>query len=284
MNPLLELAKNAVISYRTVTSSLRLLPEFIIIGTARSGTTSLYNYLVEHPNVSPALMKEVHYFDCNYAKGPAWYRAQFHSTPYKCYIETLYKRDTITGEASPYYMFHPNVPQRVAHLLPQVKLIALLRNPVERAFSHYCWEVAWGNEKLSLDEAIEHEAARIKIGEEKLVKGWSFNHRHFSYLSRGVYADQLERWFNYFPREQFLLIKSEDMYRDPAAIFKKTLEFLDIPPFEQRTIKKEFKKYNQQKFPIPRQMGPETRQRLVEIFRPHNERLYKLVGRNFGWE
>jgi hypothetical protein len=285
LNPLREMAKHSLISYRTATSAIRVLPDFIIIGTARSGTTSLYNYLVEHPGIAPALMKEVHYFDCNYHKGLSWYRAQFPSLPQKAYSEMLNKRRLITGEASPYYMFHPYVPQRIAKDLPNVKLIALLRNPVERTFSHYCWEVAWGNEKMSLEDAIEHEEERIRVGMDKLRTGDSFNYRHFSYLARSMYAQQLERWLEFFPREQLLLIKSEDMYKEPDRVFKETLAFLNIPPGELRPEQqKDYKTYNPQKLTAPQKMKPQTRQRLVEIFRPHNERLYTLVGRDFGWK
>jgi hypothetical protein len=263
---------------------MRLLPHFIIIGSARSGTTSLYNYLVKHPDIVPAQRKEVHFFDYNYQKGLSWYRGQFPALPYKYYVETIRKRDLITGEASPYYMFHPYTPQRVAQLLPGVKLIALLRNPVERAFSHYCWEVGWGNEHLPFEDAIEQEDERIQVGAQKLEKGTSFNHLHFSYVSRGKYAEQLEKWFAYFPQKQCLIIKSEDMYNNPANIFKQTLDFLHIPVRDPDIQTSRFMQYNSQKFPIHKKMAPETRQRLVEIFKPHNERLYNLFGRDFGWE
>jgi hypothetical protein len=139
MNLLRETAKNALMAYRTATSRLRLLPNFIIIGSARSGTTSLYNYLVQHPGIAPALRKEVHFFDYNYQRGCSWYQGQFPTHPYMHYMQTIHRQAMITGEASPYYLFHPYVPQRVAQLLPEIKLIALLRNPIERAFSHYCW-------------------------------------------------------------------------------------------------------------------------------------------------
>jgi hypothetical protein len=284
VNPLIEIARSAVISYRTVTSSIRLLPEFIIIGSARSGTTSLYNYLIKHPDIAPALQKEIHFFDYNYQKGLSWYRGQFPALPYKYYIETIHKRDLITGEASPYYLFHPYTPQRVAQLLPGVKLIALLRNPVERAFSHYCWEVDWGNEQLSFEDAIEQEEERIQMGAQKLENGMSFNHVHFSYISRGKYAEQLARWFEYFPREQCFIIKSEDMYNNPADIFKQTLDFLHIPMRDVDGQPTRFKQYNSQKFSTHKRMASEIRQHLSEIFKPHNEYLYNLLGRDFGWE
>ncbi len=284
MSPLLEIARNAILFYRETTSFMRLLPNFLIIGSARSGTTSLYNYLVKHPDITPALQKEIHFFDYNYQKGLSWYRGQFPSQPYKYYVETMHRRNLITGEASPYYLFHPYTPQRVAQLLPEVKLIALLRNPIERAFSHYWWEVSWGNEHLPFEDAIEQEEKRIQVGIQNLDKSMSFNHLHFSYIARGKYAEQLERWFKYFPREQCLIIKSEDMYSNPADIFKQTLNFLHIPMIDRYPHASSFKPYNGRKFNAYKKMATKMRERLIEIFKPHNERLYNLLGRDFGWK
>lgn len=284
MNPLIDTAKSAISIYRTATAPLRLLPDFIIIGAARAGTTSLYNYLIEHPNIAPASRKEVHFFDYNFQKGMAWYRGQFPYSVQKYYTENIRKRDFITGEASPYYMFHPNAAQRLAQFVPQAKLIVLLRNPVERAFSHYCWEVGWGEEKLSFEDAVASEEERIKMEAERLASRYCFNHQHFSYLARGLYADQLETWFTLFPREQFLILKSEDMYAEPAAIFKQTLAFLNVPFSESKVFKKEYKQYNQPKYSPPNKMDPVLRQRLIEYFKPHNQRLYQLLGRDFGWD
>ncbi|GHO91877.1 hypothetical protein KSF_019250 [Reticulibacter mediterranei] len=286
MNLLKETAKSALTAYRTVTSRLRLLPNFIIIGSARSGTTSLYNYLIQHPGIAPALHKEVHFFDYNYQRGFSWYRGQFPALPHMYYIQTIRRQIIITGEASPYYLFHPYVPQRVAQFLPEIKLIALLRNPIERAFSHYCWEVDWRNEHLSFEDALEQEEERMQGVIQTLAYGKSFPHLHFSYISRGQYAEQLERWFVCFPREQILIIKSEDMYNNPAAIFTQTLDFLHISSstIEVGNFKPEFKPYNGQKSSLHKKMLPATRQLLAERFQPDNERLYTLLGRDFGWK
>jgi hypothetical protein len=290
MNLLRETAKRALTTYRTATSGLRLLPSFIIVGSARSGTTSLYNYLVQHPGISPALHKEIHFFDYNYQRGFSWYQGQFPALPYIYYIQAIHGQTIITGEASPYYLFHPYAPQRVAQLLPEIKLIALLRNPIERAFSHYCWEVDWGNEQLSFEDALEQEEKRMQGAAPTLAYSKSFPHLHFSYISRGQYAEQLERWFACFPQEQILIIKSEDMYNDPAAIFTQTLDFLHISSSTIEVgncklhFKTDFKRYNGQKSPLHKTMQPATRQLLAERFQPDNERLYTLLGRDFGWK
>jgi hypothetical protein len=271
--------------YRTTTSPMRIMPDFIIIGVARAGTTSLYNYLIEHPNIGPAAKKEVHFFDYHYQKGMSWYRGHFPYSMRKYYEENIRKLDFITGEASPYYMYHPYAPERVAKALPQVKMIVLLRNPIERAFSHYAWEVSWGNETLSFEEAIDCEEERIQQDLPILAHHYGHNHQHFSYISRGLYADQLETWFKFFPKNQFLLLKSEDMYREPAAIYKQAIEFLGVPYVVPKGLAKEYKQYNQPKQASNSKvkLNPATRERLVEYYKPHNERLSALLGRDFTW-
>jgi hypothetical protein len=165
-----------------------------------------------------------------------------------------------------------------------VKLIVLLRNPVDRAYSHYYHEVAGGHETLSFAEAIEQEPERIGTEVEKLVHNEqyvSYNHRHFSYLARGIYIDQLQVWMNLFPREQFLLLKSEDFYADPAASLKQTLEFMHLPSIGIKEHKEEYQQLNYTK---PPKMDAGMRKHLIEYFKPHNARLYDYLGRDFGWD
>src|SRR5262245_43057221 len=120
-------ANQALKLYRRLTARLRVVPDFIIIGTQRGGTTSLYNNLIKHPCIVPAFKKEVHCFDVNFRKGISWYQTHFPSYIEK-YLRKAHAKDFVTGEASPYYMFHPHVPRRIAEMVPKVKLIALLRN------------------------------------------------------------------------------------------------------------------------------------------------------------
>ena len=278
--------------YRMSTSQVRLLPDFIIIGTQRGGTTSLYYYLTEHPGIARALMKEVHFFDDNFREGLNWYRAQFPSSLQKYYAERIRKEHFITGESSPYYLFYPPAPKRISALVPQAKLIVLLRNPVDRAYSHHWLVTLEGNETLSFEEAIKREGERMAGEHEKILANEhysSFNHRHYSYLARGIYVDQLKHWMNYYPKEQFLILCSEDFYRDPAGVTQQTLEFLGVPGQEIQ-ISKEYKQYRlarktgylqQQKPPL---MPPHVRKYLVDYFKPHNARLSQFLGRDFGWD
>ncbi|MBA2681853.1 MAG: sulfotransferase domain-containing protein [Ktedonobacteraceae bacterium] len=261
------------------------MPDFIIIGTQRGGTTSLYNYLSEHPSVSPASMKEVHFFENNFEKGLPWYRAQFPLTFQKHFAKTIRRQDFVTGEASPYYLFHPHVPKRAAAMVPHVKLIVLLRNPVDRAYSQYFHGIEMGYEHLSFEEALAQEETRTHEEEGHILTNeqyYSHNHQYYTYRARGLYVDQLQRWMDFFPREQFLIIKSEDFYANPDAVFSQTLAFLNLSqPSKQG--KKAYKLYNNSKY-LQTGLDPHLRKQLVTYYEPHNARLYKFLGRNFDWD
>ena len=280
--------------YRMATSQIRLMPDFLIIGGQRCGTSSLYYYLTDHPYIAPAYTKELHFFDANYKKGLHWYRAQFPTAMEKSFTEHIHKHAFITGEASPSYLFHPHAPKRISKLIPGAKLIVLLRNPIDRAYSQHWLNVKTKKdfEMLSFKEALDREQERIAGEREKMLVDENYDsptYRPFSYLARGIYVDQLKYWMNYYPRDQFLIIRSEDLYSKPGETVKQTLEFLGIPG---STIdpNKEFKKYK-----VPTKTGYklkdnypkldlETRQYLVEYFRPHNARLCEFLNRDFDWD
>jgi hypothetical protein len=256
------------------------MPDFIIIGAQKCGTTSLYKYLIEHPCIARARRKGIHFFDKSFVKGMTWYRAHFASVLLKYYVKQIHGQDFITGESSPYYIFHPHVPKRISETIPQVQLIVLLRNPIDRAYSHYHHEVSKGNETLSFEDAIAGETERLDGEREKMLKDgdyYSFNHEHYSYLSRGIYVDQLKLWMSRFPKDQILILKSEDFYADPAAILKQTVQFLNLPTWEATDCTK----YNSGNYP---KMDVTVRKRLIEYFEPHNQRLYEYLGVNFEWD
>jgi len=273
-------AKSAWAGYALLTSRSRLLPDYIIIGTQRAGTTSLYKYLVRHPAVGHALTKELRFFDLHYDKGIGWYRSRFPSARHRSRVERTKGHPLLVGESSPDYLFHPHAPGRVAALLPNVKLILLLRNPVDRAFSHYWHQSKRGFEPLSFEDAIEQEPARLQgeldriLEDERYV---SFERHHHSYLTRGIYADQLRTWMDRYPRDRFLVERSEDFFADPSIVLARALEFLDLPEWHLS----EYDKFNA--FSSGR-MSPSLRKDLLAYFRPHNERLYELLGRDMGWD
>lgn len=218
--------------WRKTTAITRLRPSFLVIGAQRSGTTSLFEYLSAHPRILPPLRKEVHYFDFQYTKGLAWYLAHFplNHRPWNT------KRH-ITGEASPYYMVHPMAPARVRDFNQDMKLIAILRDPADRAFSHYQKERRNGVETLTFEEGVAAEPERLASHQHLLRQApyyYSYNHHHFSYLDRGRYGHYLKMWLDHFPGEQMLVLNAGDMLVDPNCVVNEVFAFLDLPAHDLR--------------------------------------------------
>lgn len=262
--------------YNTLTP-FRLEPSFLIIGAARSGTTSLYEYLIQHPLILPAAGKEVYFFDKKFNNGINWYKSFF---PFRWNKIGLKNRIIVTGEATPRYLHYPHSPKRVHAFFPQMKLIVLLRNPVDRAYSHYQMELEHGHETLSFEKSIQEEDVRIEKELQKMNENENYYSVDFyrkSYRTRGIYVTQLQNWFKYFPKEQFLILKSEDFYSNPQKIYDQVLTFLNLPSFQ-------LKNYKQYKIRKYSNMKPETRKKLETFFRSYNEQLYTLTRKNFKWE
>ena len=267
--------------WRATTGRWRMLPSFIIIGGQRCGTTTLYNYLIRHPQVRIAsLVKEIHYFDLHYAKGQNWYQAHFPLKLYKHYAQWIRQTPIQTIEASPYYIFHPHTPRRLAAIAPQTKLILLLRHPVDRAYSHYYHETRWGYEHLpTFEAAIDQEEQRMANEWAKIESDenyYSFAHHHYTYLARGIYLPQIQHWLKFFKREQLLILSSEEFYQQTAATFQKILAFLELSPWQPS----QFKNFNQADNP---NIDPQLRQRLLAHFQPHNRLLFDFLGTEFNW-
>jgi hypothetical protein len=268
--------------YEVPTSTARVFPDFVIIGAERAGTTSLYRYLGRHPQVIPATLrrKGAHYFDTNFDKSSRWYRSHFATRlAMSTAVRRAGSRRVITGEACPYYFFHPLVPERMRALLPDVRLILMLRDPVARAYSHYLHEVARGFEQLSFEDALDAESERL-AGEEERIRAQpfhvSFAHQHFSYLARGHYAEQLVRWQVAFPRDQLLIVDSGDFFADPDKGFREVTRFLAIAEMSLPS-------YPQLNSRTDGHMSPATADRLKAHFEEPNRRLEDLVGRSFSW-
>jgi Sulfotransferase domain len=256
------------------------LPDFVIIGGKKCGTTFLYHLLGQHPLVEPAASKELHFFDALFDEGIEWYR--------QCFPAPRWEdgRRTITGEASPYMANRP-APERMAKVVPEARLIALLRNPVERTYSDYQMVTRKDREHKTFEEAIglrePAEAGEARtVGKEGVnSEGEDANLDDDSeYLSRSRYAEHLLRWSEFFPREQMLVLKCEDFFDNPKQTLKVVLEFLGLPEWEPEPSKLENKR-NAGRYEDD--MDPTTRGRLEEYFEPHNRRLYDYLGKDFGW-
>ncbi len=254
------------------------LPDFLIIGAQKGGTTSLYSYLTQHPGIMPAKKKEVHYFGNpkNKKRGEAWYRSHFPSNSYRESVKRALGYSPITGEATP-DMNQPFIPKLVYELLPHAKMIALLRNPIDRAFSQYHHRRKIpGKEPLTFEEAIAQSAITLP---DEIMNDASLYYQstHRSYITRGLYAEQLERWYQYYPKEDIYVGSSEEFFTDPNSEIQKILEFLQMPSFNfDCSVSKNVGMYETK-------MDQKVKSFLEEVFRPHNRRLYEVIGKDFGW-
>jgi hypothetical protein len=279
-----EGAKRVLRRYGEFTSALRGGPDFIVIGAKRGGTTSIYNYLLEHPSIQPLFpgrqhIKGPHYYDSEFTRGPRWYRSHFPLEMADRHLARPGIVPAIAGEASPYYLFHPLAAERLARDFPDVRLVVLLRDPVERAYSHYKERTHHGGESLSFEAALEAEPGRLRGEAERIVRepGYrSVEHENHSYLAQGRYLDMLPRWFSVFPREQFHIVASEDFYADPGQIVNGVWSFLGLAPGRLRS------RTRHNYLPAP-DIRPETRQRLQEALGDHNRELEQLLGRRLPW-
>ena len=267
---------DVVIANRIRSGRLGPLPSFLILGFGKCGTTELFDRLTEHPGVANSLTKEVNYFSHQYGRGIEWYRAHFSNA----LVGNGHGLPLAAGEASPGYACHPHAPGRVAQTIPNVKLIVLVRNPVARAYSQYQHQRRLGFEPLtSFEAAIAKEPDRVR-GEAQRMEADptypGFPRYMYSYLSHGIYADHLPRWLNTFPRDQLKVVASEAFYRKPDETLRMITRYLDLPDWTPPTH------HRHKSFAYP-PMNPETRERLQDFFEPHNERLFALLGEDFGW-
>ena len=268
----------------------RMLPNFLIIGAAKGGTTSLFRWLSDHPLIEPPVsvqmgntpMKEVHFFDYNFYRREDWYRAHFPLMRERIDFEREHGRPFLTGEGSASYLSHLWAPGRIRQSLPDAKLIVALRDPIDRAYSQFHMSRREGYEPFeSFDDAVAGEDERLRPELRRVEADKRYNSLPlgaFSYLLRSRYAEHLERWFELFPREQFLFVKAEDMFADPYGTLDVVTDFLELPSYRPDELPR--LKDGGSYAPL----SPETRARLTEYFRPGNERLHELTGIDFGWD
>lgn len=245
-----------------------LVPAFLLIGAQRSGTTSLLKYLSEHPNFIPPVRKEVHFFDTNFDRRVGWYAAHFPNS----------RPDAFTGDATPYYLFHPKAAKRAALTLPNAKILVLLRDPVSRARSHYQHEVAKGIETMPFSEALKLESKRLSGRDVRQSPrhNAAFAHQHFSYVARGRYMDQILAWQGFYDRKKIHVVISEELFSSPQSSVNGITDFLEVDRFQLKSAKA----YNSYpKAPVE----DKVLDGLAQIFENDNARLADYLGRPLPW-
>ena len=265
---------------RILTSPFRIGPDFIIIGSAKCGTTSLFDYLSQHPSIVPASKKEVNFFDYNFDKGYFWYKSHF-PTFFLKKFRLLKNKKFLTGEASPLYIFNKDIAQRVYQFNPNIKIILLLRNPVERAYSHYYQLVKNGSIKKTFEESIDLELEQIMNDEFKKIYSKSnqeiFNFLQSSNLQSGIYVDQIKNWTDLFPKKQFLIIHTYDLEHNLDDVISELCNFLNLPNFKVKNKSRQ----NVGRYPT---LSNKTKDFLINFYVPHNQRLYDFLGLKYNWD
>jgi hypothetical protein len=278
VNDLVQSTKKYInMQYRLMTCGKRSKPDFLIIGAMKSGTTSLFSYLSQHPQIIPSNVKEVHFFDGGrdggsdeYQRGPSFYRAHFP-------LARELADGKQTFEATPSYIFHPLAPERIHETLPNVKMIVLLRDPTQRAISHFFHQKRRGIETLPIMEAFQQEETRLR---PILESNDYFNLvlREFSYKLRGHYADQFERYFKFFRREQLMILSSEDFFANTQNCLNQIFAFLNLKTnVKINDMAPKFVAKNKEV------VSPDVVDYLNNYFEPKNKILYRLLDTDFNW-
>lgn len=265
-------------------------PTFLVIGAKRGGTTTLYRQIESHPAHLPLVpaarrmpmrenAKGVHYFDTGYERSERWYRSHF---PLISAVRRHARRHgaAITGEASPYYLFHPLAAERAATVVPHARIIAILRDPVERTISHWAEQRRNGVEQLDLADALAAEDDRVGddgdlLAEHRLAS--SFAHEQQSYAAQSEYGDGLDRWIAHYGRDRVLLLYSEELYADPSATMVAVTDFLGIP------ARPDIGGMQRNAAPRPAPVDDDIRERLVARFEPTARRAADIIGRPPPW-
>ena len=277
--------KESFRAFGMATSHLRALPDFLIIGAHRAGTTALHECLTRHPCVASTFprvqhIKGVRFFDEYFYRGTEWYRSHFPTVATRTWLEYRARAPVLVGESSPYYLFHPLAAERAWRVVPNAQILVLLRNPIERAYSHWRRERRDGRETLPFEAAIAAEPVRLAGEEERIREDehyFSYAHENFSYLAQGLYVNSLPRWLARYPREQVFIETSEAFLRRPQQVYDRVLRFLRLPPL-----------------PIPEPwivnanaaaepIAADTRARLRERIAPYTDQLEQRLGLHFEW-
>jgi hypothetical protein len=265
------------------TASRRMEPSFFIIGTQKGGTTSLAQYLIAHPQVITPQRKDIYFFNnpVNFAKGRNWYKAHFALNTYKRLHEKRKGvKHAVTFDPTPNYFVADGAAERLKRFYPDTQLILLLRNPVDRAWSNYRMCRFHEFENLSFEDALRYEESRIAAEKERMKEpGYhSYVMQRLCYRAHGLYVNYLREWLKHFHRDQLLVLKSEDLFEDPAAIYREVLQFTGLDPYENLS----FEVFNKGK--IKEGLPSKTRKELSAFYKPYNQALYDLIGRDMNWD
>jgi hypothetical protein len=271
--------RRALFGARRIMRGPRAMPHFILVGAQKSGTSSMFAYLRQHPQIVRPVFKELYYFDRHYQRGLRWYGCNFPSRASLERRNDRVGRAHLTFEATATYIFDDQVPGRIARDIDTRKFIVLLRNPVDRAISAYWHARRMGRETRTLDEALQADLVRYEAErafEEGHGPAPAGPPPRPAYLRRGIYHESVSRWHDAFAPESLLVIPSERMFAEPASAMARVFSFLDLPPAPAID-------YAPQNVGGYRDSDTDARRLLQDFYRPHNERLAAITGLALSW-
>ncbi len=272
---------------RNITFWTRLLPDVIIVGNNKSASNTVFYNLIEHPQIKGSSRRENRFFDANYWRGTNWYRSYFPTKSSKKKFEKNNSKMLIL-DSSPTAFLHPYAAERMKKLLPNLKLIILFRNPTDHAYSLYHHRVRMNVEKETFENCILHDQERFEETERKWrnneVREYSWKDLRLSYVSDGIYFNHIEKWFSLFPKENICCINVDDLAKKPIDILNKICTFLNLPNYNFKNyVKKNVNKEDSRKPTYP-PMNPETREKLIQFYKPHNKKLESFLNMKFNWD
>ena len=234
------------------------LPHFLVLGTQKGGTTTLHHLLSRHPGIFLPEVKEVHYFSQHFHQNRKWYADHYQ----------LAKPGQARGDITPFYLFHAAVPERIHSVFPKVRLIALLRDPVERVLSQYFHAVRNGYEHLDLVSALQAEEQRLSGADSVLreVDGFHYSYQKHSYVSRSRYEHQLQRYRHWFPKRQLLVLRSEDLFEHTDGFLDRLLSFISVDPMPLPEILPHSNPGRGEAASVPLSLRRDLRQRLAMTY------------------
>ena len=280
---LVNILKQIYRIYCNVLAPFHILPDFLILAPGACGTTSMLElYLRSNKEILPSKVNEITYFDQKHNKPVNWYKMFFPTILTKKIRQILGKK-TLTGEATGGYILNPNAPIRIKKIMPKVKLVVMIRNPVDRTLSHYKRRVRITKEKQLLEDLIEHELKHFDEEFEEYINNEKSISRYplISYLTSSKYSQHIEHWLKIFPKEQFLFINANEYFKNPLKEYNKILKFLGLPPH--------YPKISGQRGISPKgiynetAIKPQTIEYLKNYFIPHNKRLFELINEEYNW-
>jgi hypothetical protein len=258
-------------AWRMATHQLRHLPTVIIVGAQKAGTTQLYAHMVKHPRVFAGVKKEVDYFSKQPDRPVAWYRSRF---PLRLQVEA---RDGHVLEASPSYLPMPQALRQMQSVVPDARLIVLLRDPVSRAFSHYQHRKTRHLESRTFEQAVADELQTYVFPARRGVALAPNAQPMLGYVGRGYYALQLELLLALYPLNRVLVIDSAELFSDTSATCRRVFDFLGLEDFDVQPGKVYNRGYYQEK------VDPRVAEQLREHYLPYDKLLEDVVGRPFQW-